>query len=162
MTPSLILLLGLLSGQDARATLESCQVEEGRWVCRYRLPDVEVVQGTTNPATVPSTSTSPIVPPTVPATVTPGTLTTAGDPGVLTPDQSRLVARCATAGWLSLCSKSEREEAGALKARADAYEKTRVEVGQLLSTGKCDDAVSAALAGGHLALAREARAFCRN
>jgi len=155
VTSSLLVLIGALLTQDAKATLENCVLEEGRWVCRYRLPDVQLVQGDTT-AEVPTEIRTE---PDVGTAVRP--VTASLDPGVLTEDQRRLVIRCAAAGWLSLCTKSDRAQAQTLQASAAAYEKTRVQVGQLLSDGKCEDAVSSALAGGYLGLAREARAFCK-
>lgn len=146
--PVVILAAGLLLAQETKATLENCAQEDGRWVCRYRLPDVQLVQGTT-------TSEPP------PVEVAPPTAELAPDPGVLSEDERRLVARCGSAGWLSLCSKGDRESAARLSAETRAYEAARLSVGRLLSDGACDRAVSEALAGGYFGLAREARAFCK-
>lgn len=158
MTSSLLVLIGALLTQDAKATLENCVLEEGRWVCRYRLPDVQLVQGDTTAEVPTEIRTEPDTRPTGPNSA-PVSLSL--DPGVLTEDQRRLVTRCAAAGWLSLCTKADRAQAQSLQASATAYENTRVQVGQLLSDGNCGDAVSLALAGGYLGLAREARAFCK-
>ena len=144
LTGSLIVLIGALLTQDAKATLEGCALEEGRWVCRYRLPEMDIVQG---PPTMTAT----------PVEVEPAS----SDPGVLSADELKLVSRCADAGWVSLCSKSERENARRLRDSAAAYEKARIEVGKMMGAGQCDTAISTALAGGYLGLAREARSFCK-
>ena len=76
--------------------------------------------------------------------------------------QARLIARCADASWLSLCLPDDRREARALRDAANARAALRTEVSRLLSEGRCDEAVRAALAGGDMALASEVRSrnFC--
>lgn len=74
--------------------------------------------------------------------------------------QERLINRCADAPWYALCLPEDRREARRLRDLAVVRAALRGEVTRLLSEEKCDDAVRAALAGGDMALAREARAFC--
>ena len=75
-------------------------------------------------------------------------------------EESRLIRRCAEASWLSLCTPGERRQARLLRDAADRREALRRAVTGLLSEQQCDAAVRAALRGGDMALAREARAFC--
>ena len=70
------------------------------------------------------------------------------------------MARCADAGWLSLCLPDDRRAARMLKGRETAYQTARRTVTGLLADNRCADAVRAALDGGYLGLAREAREFC--
>lgn len=74
--------------------------------------------------------------------------------------QERLINRCADAPWYALCLPEDRREARKLRDAALARAALRGEVTRLLSEEKCEDAVRAALAGGDMALAREAREFC--
>lgn len=74
--------------------------------------------------------------------------------------QERLINRCADAPWYSLCLPEDRREARRLRDAAVVRAALRGEVTRLLSEQKCEDAVRAALAGGDMALAREARDFC--
>ena len=200
------------SDQAVQATLQSCSMEGGRWVCRYAVPDIEIVpipgsdivtdapaavvgaapshEGTapTPPmtvtvpmTTVPATPTTVPPPPTVtgPAITSPATTTgtatgtttaTAAtlepgpirpiDSGVLTEGESRLVARCADAGWMSLCLPDDRREARTLRDKQNAYLAVRRDVTRLLGENQCQAAVRTALDGGYLALARETREYC--
>lgn len=141
-----LVLAAALVGQPQAATLESCEFVEDRWVCRYRLPEIELLGDPSRP----------------PLPAAPGGADVAGrDPGVLNEAESRLVARCAEAGWLSLCFPAERAEARRLRDEARAYEAARLRVGELIRDGDCDGATAHALGGGYLALARESQAFCR-
>lgn len=145
--------------QEGQATLQSCEMTPGGWICHYKMPPVTLVgtPDTTPPGTVappPITVTPP--PPPMPA-VAP----------VSEPDraeaarQARLIARCADADWKSLCLPGQRREARALKEAALVKAALRSRVTGLLGGNKCAEAVKAALDGGDLDLAREARAFCR-
>lgn len=152
-----LIIAALVSAQDGSeartpqpqtATLESCDFIEERWVCRYRLPEIQLL-GLSSPP--------PVTLPVPMAATAPATST---DPGVLTEAQADLVARCAAAGWLSLCLPAQRTEARRLRDEAAAYAETRQAVGRLISEDACPDAVARALSGGYLGLAREARGFC--
>lgn len=178
------LLAGPLSApadQAVQATLQSCAMEGGRWVCRYAVPDIEIVpipgsdivteapaailgaaptiEGS-SPGTLPPapTVTEPAGPP-VAAPLDPGPVRPI-DTGVLSEREARLVSRCADAGWMSLCLPDDRRAARSLRDKQDAYLAVRREVTRLLSDDDCDAAVKAALDGGYLALARETRDYC--
>lgn len=157
---SLAMVAAIVSQQPQAATLEGCEFVEQRWICRYRLPEVQLL--TSPPTTQTSTPPSPPVTPTsVPVTVPVTTAPPASqDPGVLSETQVALVARCADAGWMSLCLPSQRVEARRLRDEAQAYEAARLRVGELLSENHCDEARAFALSGGYLGLAREAWTFC--
>lgn len=132
--------------QDAAvATLQGCAMEGERWVCRYQMPEIRVVEQPPQSLTAVPAAPSAGAPP---------------DEGVLSDEQRALVTRCAEASWLSLCLPGDRRRARALKASADAYDASRREVTGLLAQGRCDAAVTVALEAGHLNLAREARGFC--
>lgn len=92
------------------------------------------------------------VPPTAPALVSSAEISSAE-----ADRQARLIARCADASWLSLCLPDDRREARALRDAANVRAALRTEVARLLSEGKCDEAVRAALAGADMALAWEVR-----
>ena len=167
--------------QAVQATLQSCAMEGGRWVCRYAVPDIEIVPipgsdivadapaavlgaaptveapppGTIPPApTVTEPAGAPVAAPVDPGPVRPI------DTGVLSEREARLVSRCADAGWVSLCLPDDRRAARSLRDKQDAYLAVRREVTRLLSEDDCDAAVKAALDGGYLALARETRDYC--
>lgn len=149
-------LAATLATQPQTATLEGCEFVEQRWICRYRLPEVQLLTSPpTSPETVPSAPAS--VPLSVPVTTAPPT---SADPGVLSEAQTSLVARCADAGWMSLCLPSQRIEARRLRDEAQAYETARLRVGELLSENQCDAARAHALSGGYFGLARQAQEFC--
>lgn len=185
-----------LEGQAIQATLQSCAVENNRYVCRYAVPDVVIVpvQGTNIVADAPavvlgggsttmapspetlaaapettiteppaSSVTSPAVTPPVatpaPPAADPGPIRPI-DTGVLTERESQLVARCADAGWMSLCLPDDRRAARTLRDKQAAYLAVRREVTRLLGEERCDAAVRTALDGGYLALARETRDYC--
>lgn len=142
-----LVLAASLALQPQAATLEGCEFVEERWVCRYRLPDIQLLDDGARPTVaVPALTAAPPV----------GSV----DPGVLTEDQVALVARCADAGWMSLCLPSQRTEARRLRDLSLAYETARREVGTLIGEGRCEDARSRALGGGYLGLAREAQGLC--
>ena len=187
-----------LEGQAIQATLQSCAVENNRYVCRYAVPDVVIVpvQGTNivadapsvvlgggttavSPETLAATSdtavsdspAAPAAPPVTAPTAAPPTVTTTApgvdagpirpiDPGVLTEREAQLVARCADAGWMSLCLPDDRRAARTLRDRQSAYLAVRRDVTRLLGEDDCDAAVRTALDGGYLALARETRDYC--
>lgn len=185
----------LVETQAVQAQLQSCALENGRYVCRYAVPDIVIVPvpGTDVVADAPAvvlgsgsapieapsveaippapTSTvterpaAPVAPPTAPAATAPTTAADAGpirpiDAGVLTERESQLVARCADAGWMSLCLPDDRRAARTLRDKQNAYLAVRREVTRLLAADDCDAAVKAALDGGYLALARETRDYC--
>jgi hypothetical protein len=170
-----------LSGPQAvQATLQSCAMEGGRWVCRYAVPDIEIVPLPGNdivadapsvilgvrPDEAPSATegaptTGTIVEPSAtPAPVEPDRRALTLEGSALTEREARLVARCAEAGWMSLCLPDDRRAARALRDKEAAYTAVRLDVTRLLADDRCDDAVKAALDSGYLALARETRAFC--
>ncbi|HEV7229573.1 hypothetical protein [Brevundimonas sp.] len=130
---------------SAVATLQGCAMEDGRWVCRYQMPEIRVVEEAPTRLSV------------VPAA---GGSGSPSDVGVLTDADRALVARCADAGWLSLCLPGDRRRARELREASTAYETVRREVTASLAQGRCDLAVTSALEAGHLNLAREARTFC--
>lgn len=178
--------------QAIQATLQSCAVENGRYVCRYAVPDIMIVPvpgtnivadapavvlgGESDGTEAPSPETIPAVPttlvtesPLTPTTTNPApTSTAAADPGpvrpidagVLTEREAQLVARCADAGWMSLCLPDDRRAARTLRDKQEAYLAVRRDVTRLLGDDRCDAAVRAALDGGYLALARETRDYC--
>ena len=157
---SLAMVAAIVSQQPQAATLEGCEFVEQRWICRYRLPEVQLLTSppttqTSAPATPPIAPTS--VPVTVPVTTPP---LASQDPGVLSESQISLVARCADAGWMSLCLPSQRIEARRLRDESHAYEAARLRVGELLSENHCDEARAFALSGGYLGLARESQTLC--
>lgn len=160
---SLLLTLGLgqvpdapPASREAQATLQSCEMTSAGWVCNYRMP--AVILRPAPPESVIMTDPPAIsvpVPPTVSPSAPPPEITSAE-----ADRQARLIARCADASWLSLCLPGDRREARILRDAADARAALRDEVTQLLSENKCDEAVRAALAGGDMTLAWEARNFC--
>lgn len=148
----LLLLMALADAppaDSAQATLEGCEMTPAGWVCHYRMPPVTIVDPGGAPATV--------APPAVFVAPAVGEADRAE-----AARRAKLIARCADAGWMSLCLPGERREAKALKAQAEAAAALRARVTALLGEKKCDEAVKSALDGGDLALAREARDFCRN
>lgn len=181
------LMLTLLAGpmpatadQAVQATLQSCAMEGGRWVCRYAVPDIEIVPipgsdivtdapaailgaaatiDAPSPETLPSTTVTEPAGPPLAAPGDPGPVRPI-DTGVLSEREARLVSRCAEAGWMSLCLPDDRRAARSLRDKQDAYLAVRREVTRLLSEDRCDAAVKAALDGGYLGLARETRDYC--
>ena len=138
-------LMSLVAGsvpQSEQAMLRACEMTPEGWVCVYRIPPITAVpeRGSTVTDAVPEMQMA------VPS-VSPPPVAPAVDPIAL--EESRLIRRCAEASWLSLCTPGERRQARLLRDAAD-----------LLSEQQCDAAVRAALRGGDMALAREARAFC--
>jgi hypothetical protein len=131
----------------ARATLESCLFEDGRWVCRYQMPDITVVPAGPDGATG---AVAAAAPPAVPV-----------DSPALSAAEEDLVLRCAEASWLSLCTPAQRRTARSLQARAEAEAALRRTVGARLAAGDCDGAERLALEAGRLGLAAEARRLCR-
>jgi hypothetical protein len=164
--------------QAVQATLQSCAMEGGRWVCRYAVPDIEIVPLPGNdvvadaPAAILGTrsgeapSAGEVVSP--PATVAvPATVANAPerrlitlDAGILTEREARLVARCADAPWYAVCLPDDRRAARTLKQKEDAFLAVRAAVTTRLAAQDCDGAVKAALDGGYLELAGQARGFC--
>ena len=172
-------LAAAMAGQPQAATLEGCEFVDQRWICRYRLPEVQLL--TTEPLAPTSVPVSVPVTPTGTAegtsaessgatsvsSTSSGTSTTTAemtalsrDPGVLTESETSLVARCAEARWMSLCLPSQRIEARRLRDLAQAYEAARLRVGHLLSEGDCSGARAHALSGGYFRLARETQDLC--
>ncbi|MFC5344260.1 hypothetical protein ACETK8_00145 [Brevundimonas staleyi] len=193
--------LTLPEGQAVQASLQSCALENGRYVCRYAVPDILIVPvpgtnivadapatvlgsapsaetGTVPPETLvpvttapmvatPVTVTPPVAPPTSPTPTAPAPMAAAEagpirpiDSGVLTERENQLVARCADAGWMSLCLPDDRREARTLRDKQTAYLAVRREVTRLLGEERCDAAVRTALDGGYMGLARETREYC--
>ena len=153
MISLLLALAGAPATQGETATLQSCEMTPSGWVCQYRIPAVTVIETVEGAPTI-----RPVIPPAPPPTVAP----------VPAPDrsaaeaskQARLIARCADATWKSLCLPGDRTEARRLRAELQARQTLRTEVTQLMSQGRCPEAIKAALAGADLDLAREARSFC--
>lgn len=151
--------------QAVQATLQSCAMEGGRWVCRYAVPDIEIVPVPGSdivadaPAVILGEAPAATPPPGAPAPA-PAAPAARLDAGVLTEREAQLVARCADAGWMSLCLPDARREARSLRDKETAYRTVLREVTRLLGEDRCDSAVRAALDGGYMALARETRAFC--
>ena len=141
--------LAIQQAQPQAATLEGCEFVEERWVCRYRLPEIQLLDA--GPPAAPLTVDVPRPAPPSPVSQ---------DPGVLSEAEVDLVARCADAGWLSLCFPAQRTEARRLRDEARAYEAARQRVGVLIGQGDCEAARSHALTGGYLGLAREAQGLC--
>jgi len=124
--------------------VRSCAVENGLWVCRYQ-PPASVIAF--NPGTV---TTAPAPTLAAPAAAT--------DPERV--EQARLMVRCGTASWLSLCTPSQRREARRLKEISERREGLRREVTRLLSQNQCEAAARTALEGADMALALEVRTYC--
>lgn len=160
------------SDQAVKANLDSCAMEQGRWVCRYTVPDVEIIPFVGSPSEAdPGPSEGDVAPPTlaprevpVQPVQTAATATVAAptlvEPSILTPEETRLMNRCAEAGVFSLCLPDDRRQARAFRERQTAYDATRRTVTGLIAEDRCDAAVRAALDGGYLALASQVRAFC--
>ncbi len=172
-------LAAAMAGQPQAATLEGCEFVDQRWICRYRLPEVQLL--TSEPLAPASVPVSVPVTPTGTSEATSGentgatavSSTSSGtsttnaeiatlsrDPGVLTESETSLVARCAEARWMSLCLPSQRVEARRLRDLANAYEAARLRVGHLLSEGDCGGARAHALSGGYFRMARETQDLC--
>ncbi len=157
---SLLLALGLSqvpdpapASQEARATLQSCEMTPAGWVCNYQMPAV-ILRG------APPGSVIMADPPAISVPVPPTAPTLAPPVGISSAEadrQARLIARCADASWLSLCLPDDRREARILRDAAITRAALRGEVTRLLSENRCDEAVRAALAGADMALAWEVR-----
>ena len=151
----MISLLLALSGsallQEEQAKLQSCEMTPSGWVCHYQMPAVTLSPG----VTLTPDSAPPAVAPPLPAPRSEAVEAEAGR-------QARLIARCADASWRALCLPGDRREARRLRAAADARGALRGEVTRLLSENQCPAAIKAALAGGDLDLARQARDFCKS
>jgi hypothetical protein len=174
---SLILaaMLAAPAPQAVQATLQSCAMEGGRWVCRYAVPDIEIVPLPGDnivadaPAAVLTGGEAPSaaeIEPAPPETTTtlaaaPERRTINLDAGILTEGEARLVARCADAPWYAICLPDDRRAARTLKEKQDAFEVVRRTVTSRLAEDDCDGAVKAALDGGYLDFAGQVRAFCQ-
>ena len=136
--------------QSEQALLRSCEMTPEGWICVYRIPPITAVpeRGSTVTGAPPDMMMA-APPPSAPVI----------DPLEL--EESRLIRRCAEAGWLSLCTPGERRQARLLRDEANVRAALHQEVTRLLSEQQCDAAVRTALRGGDLELAREARAFCQ-
>ena len=157
----LLLMLALLQAsapaEETRATLQSCQTTDKGWVCHYQMPTemtVKPLEGQppvmAPPSSVELAPAARAKPAEAPAPETTTDLSR----------QTRLIARCGDAKWYSPCLPGERKEAQLLREAATKSAALRGKVTALLSENRCDEAVKAALEGGDLPLAREARAFC--
>lgn len=150
MISLLLALAGSLPPQgDQQATLQSCEMTPSGWVCHYSIPAVTLL-GSGDLPSQPASATMPAPPVSLPRPV--GQTEAAR--------QARLIASCADANWMSLCLPRDRREARRLRDAATAQAALRSTVTHLLSENNCPEAVKIALAGGDLALAREARDFC--
>ena len=169
----LLLLIALLqtaepSSQEAKATLQSCETIDNRWVCHYQIPQATIVRPldpappstmVMPPSTTTTTTPDPAPQPTQSASLPPAPVVAPSDSRVEAARQTRLIARCADAKWYSPCLPGERKEAQILREAALNAATLRGSVTTLLSEKRCDDAVKTALEGGDLGLAREAREF---
>ncbi len=143
---------------ESQATLQSCDMTPSGWVCHYQMPSVTLLVSPDGKAPVP---TSP--PPTatvLPAVPLPAVAPMSEAEKAESIRQARLVANCADAKWLSVCLPAQRREAKRLREELAVKAALRTQVTGLLSENKCEQAIKAALAGGDLPLAREARDFC--
>lgn len=159
MIALLIALAAAPAPVEAQATLQSCEMTSTGWVCHYTMPPVTLVgtpDGVTPGSQPPSTVATPII---VPPTIVASPSTSEAEKAEAA-RQTRLIARCANASWYAPCLPGERKEARRLQDLATASAALRGKVTSLLSENKCSEAVKVALAGGDMALAREARAFC--
>ncbi|ATC32364.1 hypothetical protein CA606_08365 [Caulobacter vibrioides] len=163
----LLLMLALLQAsapsEEARATLQSCQTTDKGWVCHYQMPTEMTVKPLEGQPPVVAPPASVELAPAASAKPTaekPVSEKSVSEKPVDLSRQTRLIARCGDAKWYSACLPGERKEAQLLKEAAAKSEALRGKVTGLLSENRCDDAVKAALEGGDLPLAREARAFC--
>lgn len=158
----ILMFLALLAGQDSQAQTQpqtqpaqptavtaSCSMTPEGYLCRF--PALPVPD---NAMAVPMSV--------APAETRPVELSSGRTPEEVAEAQrqERLINRCADAPWYSLCLPEDRREARRLRDAAVVRAALRGEVTRLLSEQKCEDAVRAALAGGDMALAREARDFC--
>lgn len=162
----LLLMFALLQAsapaEETRATLQSCQTTDKGWVCHYQMPTEMTVK--------PLEGQPPVMAPPASVELAPAERAKpAADKPAEAPAsevstdlsrQTRLIARCGDAKWYSPCLPGERKEAQLLREAAAKSAALRSKVTSLLSENRCDDAVKAALEGGDLPLAREARAFC--
>ena len=139
--------------QEARASLQSCEMTAKGWVCHYQIPSVTIVRPLEQ-----SESGTAAPPPAELVSPRPSDASTGESAEAAR--QTRLIAKCADANWLSLCLPGERKEARVLRDAAIAASTLRGKVTTLLSQQRCDEAVKVALEGGNMALAREAREFC--
>ncbi len=159
--------------QAVQAQLQSCAMEGGRWVCRYAVPDIEIVPlpGADIVADAPAAVlTSPGEAPSAAETQPPATTGTVPpaperrtinlDAGILTEREASLVARCADAPWYAICLPDDRRAARTLKEKQDAFEVVRRAVASRLGEDDCGGAVKAALDGGYLDFAGQVRTFC--
>ncbi|MFZ4604754.1 MAG: hypothetical protein ACOYM5_00725 [Caulobacter sp.] len=142
---------------ESQATLQSCDMTPGGWVCHYQMPSVTLLVSPDGKAPVTTTPTAPATPPAATLPVVPPVSEVEKAEAAR---QARLVANCADAKWLSLCLPADRREARRLRDEMSVRAALRTRVTGLLSEAKCDEAVKTALAGGDLPLAREARDFC--
>lgn len=161
-----------LETQAVQATLQSCAMEGGRWVCRYAVPDIEIVPlpGNDVVANAPdvvlgersgeAASAAESTSPPVSVPVEPERRATTLDSGILTEREARLVSRCADAPWYAVCLPDDRRAARVLKDKQDAFVAVRGTVTARLATQDCEGAVKAALDGGYLDLATQVRGFC--
>ncbi|CAN5706284.1 hypothetical protein BH10PSE5_BH10PSE5_19630 [soil metagenome] len=151
MIALLLALAGAAPPEGEHATLQSCEMTPSGWVCTYTIPAVTLL-GTANAPPQVVLTPRPVPPTTAAAPAQPDKIEAAR--------QSRLIANCADAGWMSFCLPKDRREARRLKAAATASAALRTQVTHLLSENKCPEAVKAALVAGDMTLARDARAFC--
>lgn len=169
----LLLLLALLQTpsssvlppEEAKATLQSCQMTDKGWVCHYQIPSTTIIRPLEGAGEEPAVAAAPSLPltpaPAEPAAAKPPAPAAAPhDDAAEASRQTRLIARCADAKWYSPCLPGERTEARMLRDAAHNATALRGKVTTLLSEQRCDEAIKAALEGGDLPLAREARAFC--
>lgn len=138
----------LASAPQTIELTRSCAEENGQWVCRYQPPANVIAL---------DAGTGTFVPP--PA-VLPAAMVAAAAPDPERVEQARLMVRCGTATWLSLCTPSERREGRRLKAISDRRDGLRREVTRLLSENQCEAAARTALEGADMALALEVRTYC--
>lgn len=139
------------ASQEAQEMRIPCGMTPAGWVCR--MPAVILQPSAPGSVVLTDPPANPVpVPPSVPTPGPPVEISAAE-----AVRQARLIARCADASWLSLCLPDDRREARVLRDAANARAVLRSEVMQLLSEGRCDEAMRVALAGSDMALAWEVR-----
>ncbi|NQE63118.1 hypothetical protein [Caulobacter sp. RHG1] len=152
--------------EEAKATLQSCQMTDKGWVCHYQIPSTTIIRPLEAPDATPSVTSAPTLP-MIPVPMEPVAPQVSAPPPAAAVDhtaevsrQTRLIARCADAKWYSPCLPGERTEAKLLREASQNAATLRGKVTTLLSEQRCDEAIKTALEGGDLPLAREAREFC--
>jgi len=142
------MIVGLLLSAALQAqTVQTCGQELGKWVCRTTqegaaAPSQGFNQGLANGAALGSAMRRD---------------REAGGES----REDRLVRMCGSRSFWNWCTGAEESEARALIEAREARQSLRRAVTDKLASGDCPGAIRAALEGGDMDLAREARDFCR-